>query len=242
MKKILFSLVISTLFIGYTNIASYANEDTVTIEIPTSSVEKIDVKYENKTPSKTEKAIEATKEATDKTITATKNATKKTVDATKDFTGKAVQSTKDATKKTVDATKDFTDKAVQSTKDATKKTVDATKDFTNKTVENTKEILETINPNRPITLEGLEAKSEIKTLKNERNELKAAYNSRIKDINAKIKAAEKSTVISDVQRQSKIYTLNKEKTELINKRDKMIERYNDEIELIKIKMKSKKES
>ena len=70
--------------------------------------------------------------------------------------------------------------------------------------------------------------------------MKSAYNSRIKDINAKKKAAEKSTTLSDVQRQSKIYSLNKEKAELAEKRDKMIERYNDEIELIKIK--SKKES
>ena len=219
-----------------------AEEKTVTIEVPASSLEKIDVKYEQKTPSKTEKAIDATKDATDKTINATKKATKKTVDATKDFTDKAVKSTKEATKKTVDATKDFTDKAVKSTKDATKKTVDATKDFTDKAVENTKEILDNINPNRPVTLEGLEAKSEIKILKGERDELKAAYNSRIKDINAKIKAAQKATTLSDVQRQSKIYTLNKEKSELIDKRDKMIERYNDEIDLIKIKSKNKKES
>lgn len=229
MKKILYSLIISSIIIGCTNLTTLANEEVVKIEIPASSVEKIDVKYEKKKPSKTEKAIEATKDATDKTIK-----------ATKETTTKAVEATKNATKKTVDATKDFTDKAVKSTKDATKKTVDATKDFTNKTVENTKEILENINPNRPITLEGLEAKAEIKTLKNERNELKAAYNSRIKDINAKIKAAEKSTTNTDVQRQSKIYTLNKEKSELIEKRDKMIQRYNDEIELIKIK--SKKES
>ena len=218
MKKAILSL----LCFGLLACISTANaeEKTVTIEVPASSLEKIDVKYETKTPTKTEKAIDATKDATDKTIKATKNATKKTVDATKDFTDKAVKSTKEATRKTVDATKDFTDKAV----------------------ENTKEILDNINPNRPVTLEGLEAKAEIKTLKGERDELKAAYNSRIKDINAKIKAAKKSTTLSDVQRQSKVYTLNKEKSELINKRDKMIERYNDEIDLIKIKSKNKKES
>ena len=228
MKKILFSLAILALFAGLNSISN-AQEPVVTIEIPASQISTIDVNYEKKTPSKTEKALDATKEATDKTVKATKDATKKTVDATKKVT-----------KKTVDSTKEFTDKTVKATKDVTKKTVEATKEFTNKTVEGTKDAIENLNPNKPVTLEGLETKAEIKTLKSERNELKSAYNSRIKDINAKRKAAEKSTTLSDVQRQSKIYSLNKEKAELAEKRDKMIERYNDEIELIKIK--SKKES
>lgn len=229
MKKILFSLAILTLLTGLSTAIAKAQEDVVTIEVPASELSKIDVNYTQKAPTKTEKAIDATK-----------SATKKTVEATKETTSKAVTATKKATKKTVEATKSFTNKTVEGTKDVTKKSVEATKNFTNKTVEGTKDAIDNLNPNKPVTLEGLETKAEIKTLKSERNELKSAYNSRIKDINAKIKATEKSTTLSDVQRQSKIYSLNKEKADLVDKRDKMVERYNDEIELIKIK--SKKES
>lgn len=229
MKKILFSLAILTILTGLSTAIAKAQEDVVTIEVPASELSKIDVNYTQKAPTKTEKAIDATK-----------SATKKTVEATKETTSKAVTATKKATKKTVEATKSFTNKTVEGTKDVTKKSVEATKNFTNKTVEGTKDAIDNLNPNKPVTLEGLETKAEIKTLKSERNELKSAYNSRIKDINAKIKATEKSTTLSDVQRQSKIYSLNKEKADLVDKRDKMVERYNDEIELIKIK--SKKES
>lgn len=229
MKKILFSLAILTLLTGLSTAITKAQEDVVTIEVPASELSKIDVNYTQKTPTKTEKAIDATK-----------SATKKTVEATKETTSKAVTATRKATKKTVEATKSFTNKTVEGTKDVTKKSVEATKNFTNKTVEGTKDAIDNLNPNKPVTLEGLETKAEIKTLKSERNELKSAYNSRIKDINAKIKATEKSNTLSDVQRQSKIYSLNKEKADLVDKRDKMVERYNDEIELIKIK--SKKES
>lgn len=229
MKEILFSLAILTLLTGLSTAIAKAQEDVVTIEVPASELSKIDVNYTQKTPTKTEKAIDATK-----------SATKKTVEATKETTSKAVTATKKATKKTVEATKSFTNKTVEGTKDVTKKSVEATKNFTNKTVEGTKDAIDNLNPNKPVTLEGLETKAEIKTLKSERNELKSAYNSRIKDINAKIKATEKSNTLSDVQRQSKIYSLNKEKADLVDKRDKMVERYNDEIELIKIK--SKKES
>ena len=216
MKRTLLILTIVFSLMGFSNInANAETEPTVKIEIPASSVDKIDVRYEKESPSTTEKAINATKDATDKTVKATKKATKKTDEATKK-----------ATKKTIEATKNATDK-----------TVEATKNFTDKTVEETKDFVENLNPNREVTAEGLENEATIKTLKNERNELKAAYNSRIKDINARIKSTEKSTKLSDVQKQSQIYSLNKQKKELISQRDKAVEKYNHRIELQKQKNK-----
>lgn len=223
MKRTLLILTIVFSLMGFSNINTNAEtEPTVKIEIPASSVDKIDVKYEKDSPSVKDKAITTTKDVTDKTVEATKRVTKKTIEATKDVTDKTVKATKKATKKTIKATKNATDK-----------TVEATKNFTDKTVEETKDFVESINPNREITAEGLEKEAAIKTLKNERNELKAAYNSRIKDIDARIKATEKSTTISDVEKQSKVYTLNKQKKELISQRDKAVERYNHKIELQK---------
>lgn len=220
MKKTLFILALITAVMGFSGVRTNADtESVVKIEIPASSIEKIDVKYEKDSPTATEKAIDATKDATDKTIKATKKATKKTVDATKDATDKTVKATKKATKKTVEATKEVTDK-----------TVKATKNLKDKTVEGTKELMENLNPNKPVTVESLEQEATLKTLKNEKKELKAAYNSRIKDINAKIKATENSTTISDVQKQNQIYTLNKQKKELIAQRDNTIEKYNTKIE------------
>jgi hypothetical protein len=148
-------------------------------------------------------------------------------------TSKAIEATKEATDKSVQATKDFTNKAVKATKKGYRKTVDATKDFTDKTVENTKSAIENMNPNKPVTREELEGKARIKTLKNERKELKAAYNSRIKDIEAKVKSTTKATNISDVERQNKIYTLNKEKAALELQRDAAIEKYNKRIKNLK---------
>lgn len=227
MKRKLVVLAIIFAFVGYTSLKINAEEEsTVKIEIPASSIDKIDVKYEKQSPSATEKAITATKDATDKTIEATKKATDKTVKATKK-----------ATKKTIEVTKDATDKTIKATKKATNKTVEATKNFTDKTVEETKDFVDSLNPNREITAQGLENEATIKTLKNERNELKSAYNSRIKDLNARIKATEKSTTISDVQRQNQIYSLNKQKKDLITQRDKAIEKYNHKIELQKKKNK-----
>ncbi len=227
MKKTLLALTIILSIVGISNIKANAEaEPTVKIEIPASSVDKIDVKYEKESPSATEKAINATKDATDKTVKATKKATKKTIEVTKDATDKTVKATKKATKKTIKATKDVTNK-----------TVEATKNFTDKTVEETKDFVENLNPNREVTAEGLENEATIRTLKNERNELKAAYNSRIKDINARIKATGKSTKLSEVQKQSQIYSLNKQKKDLISQRDKAVERYNHKIELQKQKSK-----
>ena len=200
------------------------SEPVVKIEIPASSIDSIDVKYETQEASALSKAKDSAKETTDKTITAAKNTAKKTVDVTKNAADKTVKATKNAAKKTTEKTKDVTDKTVQ-----------ATKNFTDKTADSTKGLIDDLNPNKPVTLEGLETKAQIKTLKNEKKELKAAYNSRIKDINAKVKAAEKSTVISDVQRQNKIYNLNKEKQELELQKDAAIEKYDTEIAKIKNK-------
>ena len=150
---------------------------------------------------------------------------------------KAVEATKDATDKAVNATKKGYKKTVEATKKGYNKTVIATKTFTDKTVENTKEAFENINPNKPVTLEGLEGKAKIKTLKNERKELKSAYNSRIKDINAKIKLTEKSTSMSDAQRQNKVYTLNKEKADLILQRDAAVKKYDSKIKIAKEELK-----
>lgn len=146
---------------------------------------------------------------------------------------KAIDATKEATNKTIKSTKKFTKKTVEATKGFTNKTVKATKELTDKTVDSTKEVIDNLNPNKPVTFEELQAQSDIKILKNERNQKKSAYNSRIKDLNAQIKAAENSTLLSEVQKQNKVYTLNKEKAALIYQRDKEINNYNLRIEKIK---------
>lgn len=211
MKKSVLTLILAATFS-----VLYANADTepvVTIEIPASSIQSIDVNYEKQEPSATSKAVDATK-----------SATKKTVNATKDFTNKTVTATKSATKKTVKATKEATNKTVKTTKELTDKTVDGTKD-----------LIENLNPNKPVTLDELETTASINKLKAERDEVKAAYNSKIKDVNAQIRAAEKSTTITDVQRQNKIYTLNKEKISLTEQRDIEITKYNSKIKELKVK-------
>ncbi len=201
MKKALFILTAFLVIIPIINNAQA--EDYVKIEIPASSVDNIDVKYQKEETAAT-KALDATKEATNKTIKSTKKVTKKTVKATKNFT---------------------------------KKTVEATKELTNKTVDSTKEVIDNLNPNKPVTFEELQAQSDIKILKSERNQKKSAYNSRIKDLNAQIKAAENSTLLNEVQKQNKVYTLNKEKAALIYQRDKEINDYNLRIDRIKQKNK-----
>lgn len=206
MKKYLLALTIITTIIYNGNLSVNA-EEMVTIKVPASSIETIDVKYQKVEPTPTTKAIDATKKATDKTVTATKQATNKTVKATKDVTQKTVEATKKATNKTVTATKNIKDK----------------------TVDGTKEIIDNLNPNKPVTVEGLEKEAALKTLKNEKKELTAAYNSRIKDVKAKIKATENSTVLSDVDRQYQIHSLNKQKQTLEEERDLAIEKYNNKI-------------
>ncbi len=216
MKKRFIYFIALAIITGLSNVqASYADnqQPMVTIEIPASSVDKIDVKYEKEKESKTNKAVEATK----------------------DFTDKTVKATKKGYHKSVEATKDFTDKTVKATKKGYHKTVEATKDFTDKTIDSTKEAFDNLNPNKPVTLEELEISATVKTLKNEKKEKKAAYKSRIKDINAQITAAEYSTTITEVQRQNKIYTLKREKEALENQLDLAMLEYDKKIKELKAK-------
>ena len=141
---------------------------------------------------------------------------------------------------TANKVKESTNKTVQKTKSVTNKTVNKTKEITNKTVDNTKDIIDELNPNKPMTLESIETRANIKTLKIERDAKKATYNSKIKDLNAQVKAAQYSTTLTEVQRQDKIHTLNKQKKELTTKRDTMIKEYNAKI--TEIRNKGKKES
>lgn len=227
-KRFLYFLAIA-IFCGFAiSQVSYAEttQPMVTIEIPASSVDKIDVKYEKEKESKTNKAVEATKDFTDKTVKATKKGYHKSVEATKDFTDKTVKATKKGYKKTVD-----------STKKGYHKSVEATKEFTDKTIDSTKDAFENLNPNKTVTLEELEIEAAIKTLKNEKKEKKNAYKSRLKDINAQIKAAEYSTTITEVQRQNKIYTLNREKEALENQLDLAMLEYDNKINQLKLKNK-----
>ncbi len=235
MKKsliVLASLAILGIMIPYK--AYTANNDMVTIQVPASELENLDIKYQNKNSTSASNFMNTVKKTTKKTIDSTKKLTKKMVAATKKATKKTADSTKEITDKTVSATKSATKKTVNSTKEITDKTVKSTKGFTDKTVDGTKEFFENINPNKQVTVESLENKAQIKTLKNERNELKSAYNSRIKDIEAKIKLTQVSSNLSETQRQNRIYNLNKEKEELINTRDKAVENYNNKIKNLKI--------
>ncbi len=241
MKKSVIIMSLLFALIGIINLKACAdNQEMVTIKIPADEINNIDIKYQKQEESAASKFVKATKKATKKTVDSTKDLTEKTVDATKKATGKTVNATKKATDKTVKSTKKFTDKTVDVTKKATDKTVKATKkatestkEFTEKTIDETKDFIDNINPNKPVTVEGLEKKSAIKTLKNERNELKAAYNSRIKDIDAKIKLTEISTDMTQAQRQNRIYNLNKEKQEIINARESAIEKYNSQIKKLR---------
>ena len=127
------------------------------------------------------------------------------------------------------------DKVKAETNKTFSKTVNATKKFTERTVDSTKEAIDNLNPNKPVSLESIEKKAAIRKLKVERDAKKATYNSRIKDIKAQTTAAEYSTTITEVQRQNKIYTLNKEKQELINQRNAVVKSYNEKINEIKNK-------
>lgn len=202
MKKILIMLAIITSIYCFNNIVQAGetnDQQVIMIEIPANQIEAIDVKYKEPSPSAT---------------TVVKESANKTVTKTKELTNKTVQATKKATKKT---------------KDATKKTFKSTKEFTSKTVDNTKDIIDNINPARPVTLENIENSAAIKHMKIERNTKKAAYNSKIKDISAQIKAAQYSTTLTEVERQDKIHTLDKEKTSLIEQRDTTIKEYDEKI-------------
>lgn len=201
MKKInLLSSILIAIFLFNFNCAKAAQE-VIKIEVP-ATVEKVDIKYENKSASRTEQSINAVKSATHKTAEDTKNITKKTV---------------------------------AKTKSAAKKTAEGTKTIKDKTVNGTKNIIDDINSQREVTAENLEKQASIKTLKNEQKALKSAYNSRIKDIKAKIKSTEQSTSLSDAQRQNKIYNYEKQIIDLEQQRDSAIKKYDARIKILKNK-------
>lgn len=222
MKKLFFIMIAVSVIGGYafTSVNAEIKEPVVKIEIPTSTLDTTTT-YK-KEPSKASQAVEATKEATDKTVK-----------ATKDIAGKTSDSAKKGFRKTKEATKDFAKKTSETTKAGYENTKEATKSFADKTVENTKEVFSNLNPNKPVTLEGLEKDAKIKILKSERNELKAAYNSRIKDTKAKVKLTQASTTMTEVEKQNKTYKLNKEIKALQQQRDNAVYQYNAKIKEIK---------
>ena len=152
------------------------------------------------------------------------------------------ESVQETTDKAVKATKNFSKKTVESTKKAYEKT----KDFTSDAVDNTKYTLENLNPNKEVTLEDLKQDAKINTLKDERKELKSAFNSRIKDTKAKIKTTEQSLNLSDVQRRNKVYNLQKDLADMEAQRDKLLAEYDAKIKDIestaKAKAKAKREA
>ncbi len=227
MKKTLLTAITAVLIcILYSDIVNAAEtatpEPVIKIEIPASEVDKIDVKYESQ--SNTSKALEETKAVTQKAVT-----------GTKEFTEKTVTGTKKVAKKSAETTKQTTNKAVKATKETTSKAVTATKNAAQKTVDNTKDVIDNINPNKPVTKAGLEADANIKTLKNEKKELKSAYNSRIKDVDAKINAVQNYSDLTEVQKQNKVYSLQKEKAALEKEKDEYMEKYDTKIETAKTK-------
>ncbi|MBQ3640578.1 hypothetical protein II906_01395 [bacterium] len=186
------------------------------------------------------KTAEVTKEDTNKVVTGTKNAAHKTAEVTKNAADKTVTGTKNVAHKTADVTKKDTNKVVTGTKNAAHKTAEVTKNAADKTVtgtknavKNTKGAIENLNPNREVTLEELEYKAQIKTLKNEKKEIFAAYTSRIKDTKAKINAINNSGTMTEVQKRDAIYELEKEQKSLEEERDNAIKKYNEQIAKIK---------
>ncbi len=227
MKKSLFIFIgILSLILSAYNV-SKAEEPILNVTVPDVTVQK------SSFDTVATKAVTQTKAAEKKVVSSTKSAADKTVKTTKDVAEKTAQGTKNGVDKSVQSSKNFADKTVVATKSAAKKTAETTKSITDKAVDNTKDFIDDFPPGKEITLEGLQKEASIKTLKNERNELKSAYNSRIKDIKAKIKATEQSTLINDVQRHDRIYNLNKQKLELEQERDTAVAKYNAKIAEIK---------
>lgn len=132
--------------------------------------------------------------------------------------------------KTKSATKNAAKKAALATKQATKKTADTTKSVTKKTIDGTKDVIDNVNPAKTYTKEELEESAAIKKLKDEKKEINSAYDSRIKDVKAKIKSTENNSSLSEYQRRNKVYKLNKELENLEKERDNYIKEYNSKIE------------
>ena len=152
------------------------------------------------------------------------------------------ENVQETTDKAVKATKDFSKKTVESTKKAYEKT----KEFTSEAIDNTKYTFENLNPNKEVTLEDLKQDAKINTLKDERKELKAAFNSRIKDTKAKIKITEQSVQLSDVQRREKVYSLQKDLADLEKQKKDILAKYDAKIKeaqsVLKAKAKAKRDA
>lgn len=135
--------------------------------------------------------------------------------------------------KFVESVKGGYNKTVKATKKFWNKTADSTKSGYNKTVTGTKEAINNLNPNKILTEEELTKDAQIKRLKNERNQYKSAFNSRIKDLKAKKKLLQNSTTVSTAEKQEKIYNLEKQIKELELQRDSAVYNYNLKIKQAK---------
>ncbi len=183
------------------------------------------------TKQETEKNIITTNTAASET----KSLENRTIIAAKSAENKTAKAVKSAADKTTLKTKQIANKAAKATKEATKKTVESTKNITNKAIDETKEFFDDLPTYKEITTENLEKEAAIKKIKYEKKELKAAYNSRIKDTNAKIKATEKSTLISETERRNRIHLLNMQVSELEKERDTAIKKYDLKLKEIRNK-------
>lgn len=136
--------------------------------------------------------------------------------------------------KAADTNKNLAQKTMDATKSAAKKTVEGVENITNKTIDGTKDLIDDISTG-DVNIDKLEKKAAIKNLKNEKKALKDAYNSRIKDIKAKLKLTQETNLMSDVQKQNKIYTYEKQIQDLEQQRDSAIKKYDARINDLKNK-------
>jgi len=120
----------------------------------------------------------------------------------------------------------------KSVKQAAHTTAEKTKNITEKAVSGAEDIAGDMAFSE-VTAESLEKQASIKTLKNEKKALKAAYNSRIKDTKAKLKAVKKSTVISPAVKENKIFGYEKQILELESRRDSAVKKYDARINKLK---------
>ena len=89
-----------------------------------------------------DKATEATKQATTEVATATKDATSKTADVAKEAASKAVEATKEAAANVAEKAKETATKATEAVKETAEKAVDATKEVATNVADKAKETAE----------------------------------------------------------------------------------------------------
>lgn len=176
-----------------------------------------------------------TKQVAEKTVDTTKEITNKAIQGSKNIANKTVKASKSTAKKTGKTTKSLANKAAAATKNAAKKTVESTKNITDKAVDGTKDLIDELPVYKEVTVEGLEKEAAIKKIKFEKKEIRAAYNSRIKDTKAKIKAAENSTLINDTEKRNRIHLLTIQTEDLEKERDAALAKYDLKLKEIKNK-------